>query len=395
MSRRIGDRFRQIAPDRGRVIAFLVLFVVFEGFVRYIESLGIPISSRLPIRPASGLLFLAAAVYGIARVTSFHPVFQKEYQSWLQTTPWHNRKPLPLGPVELVPEDGLVLAPLLLLSATLPQPRAMPLLCAFLLCHLGALVIGLWLTHSRAVGYLSAFGLGFAVKLWHQPVECLAMAALVYLVAYEGLVQALDRFPWATRQVAEMRNALAALNTGASNPGSSAKEPCGWPHDRMMGEVRNAEGIPRLDAVICCALASWWLYVVGSFIPEEKNRLGALMLACQFPYMLSPWVRIAIYAQGYLPPISLWGRIRTMRWIIPGYDQIFVAPICAFVAGPAVFGLLFLGGVHLDACIPVGAAASVAVALVAPPRLLRWRLTGQHRIASGLSTANTAFVKVG
>jgi len=39
MIRRSWERFRQIAPDRGGVIAFLVLFVSCEGVIRYVESL--------------------------------------------------------------------------------------------------------------------------------------------------------------------------------------------------------------------------------------------------------------------------------------------------------------------------------------------------------------------
>jgi hypothetical protein len=394
MSRRVRERFNQIAPDRGRIIAFLILLAAFEGIMRYVESLDAAIAARLPVRPTHGLLFCAAAAYGIGRVTNFHPACQKDYRAWLETTPWTNRKPLPLGPVELVLEDGLVLAPILLCAALLPHPRAMSILAAFLLSHVGALLVTLWQTRVRAIAYLSTFGLGLAVKLWHQPIECVAMAAVVYLVAYEGLVQALDRFPWTAGQPSEP-GPLAALQFASASPGGPPPEPCGWPHDRMLGEVRRAQGIPRLDAMICCALASWWLYVLASFISDEKSRLGMLCLVCQLPYILFPFARIAVYAQGYLPPISPWGRIRTLRWIIPGYDQIFVASLCALVAGPAALGLLFAAGLPLDACVPIGTAVTASVALVAPPRLSRWRLTGEHRIVSGITATNAAFVKVG
>lgn len=396
MTGRAWERFRQIAPDRGRVIAFLLLFTSFEGFIRYLESVNIPIGDRLPIRPAAALLFCAAAAYGAARVWSYHPVFQKAYQAWLETTPWTNRKPLPLGPVELVLEDGLVVGPLLLCSAILPQPHAMSILAAFLLGNLGVLVVTLWLTGIRMIGYLSAFGVGLAVKLWHQPIECVAMAAIVYLVAYEGLVQALDRFPWTPQPLGDRaNNALAVLRAVSPSPASPPPELCGWPYDRMLGDVKKAAGISRLDAVICCALASWWLYVAASFIPDQKNRLGALLLACQLPYILFPLGRIAVYAQGYSAPITVWGRIRTMRWIIPGYDQVFVGPLCSILAGPAALGLLFACGVPVDASIAIGAGVTPAVALVMPPRLRRWRLTGEHRIVSGLTTANATFIKVG
>jgi hypothetical protein len=394
MSRPVWDRLRQIAPDRGRVIAFAILFLSFEASIRYLESINIPISARLPLRPASALSFLAAIAYGIARVTGFHPAFQKDYRAWLEFTPWNNRKPLPLGPVDLVIEDALVLGPLLLCNAILPQPRAMSVLCAFLLAHLGALVVSLWLTGIRLVGYLAAFGLGFAVKLWHQPIECLAMGALVYLIAYEGLVQSLNRFPWTSQLLPRASRPSSILHTDLTTL-SGQRDQCGWPYDRMLGDVQSKEGIPRLDAVLCCALATWWLYVLASFVPDERARLGVVCMVCQFPYVMFPFARIAIYTKGYLPPISLLGRIRTLQLIIPGFDQVFVTPLCAGLAGPAVFALAFVARVPIDACVAIATGASAAVTLVGPPRLLHWRLTGQHRMVSGITAANHAFIKVG
>jgi hypothetical protein len=388
MNRRFGERFRQIAPDRGRIIAFLVLFVSCEAFMRCLDWIGFPIGARVPFRPANALLFLVAVSYGISRVTDLHPVFQDDYRTWLERTPWTNRKPLPLGPVELVLEDALVLGPLLLLSATLPQPRALSLLCAFLLCHLGAIVLSLWLTRIRTVGYLTAFGLGFAVKLWHQPLSCLAMATLVYLIAYEGLLQSLDRFPWPPRRRLKANNDRTGMGP--------TTEPCGWPYDRMLGEVVHSTEIPRIDAVICCALGSWWLYLLASFIPDDRTRLGMLSMVCSFPYVAFPFARLAFYTQGHPPPISGWARIMTMRWIIPGYDQVFAGPLCALLGGPASVGLLFAVGCPLDACIALGTGVTATVAFVAPPRLRRWRLTGYHRIVprGNLTAVNTGFVKV-
>ncbi len=386
MIRHSWERFRQIAPDRGRIIAFLVLFVSFEALIHHLESINIPISERLPIRPATALLLLFAASYGVARVTDFHPVFQTDYRAWLEATPWNNTKPLPLGPVELVFEDGLVLGPLLLLSATLPQPRAMSLLCVFLLCHLGAIVVSLWLTRMRLIGYLSAFGLGFAVWQWHQPIACVATAAVVYLIAYEGFVQALDRFPWAPRLLPLASDIFAPL---------SQREPIGWPHDRMLGDVVAAGGISRIDAILCGALGSWWVYVLASFIRDEANRVGLLAMMSSIVFMAAPLMRLGIYTQGYAPPLSVWGRIRTLRWIIPRNDVVLVGPIAALLAGPATAGLLYACRCPLDACITAGAGVTVIVALIAPPRLRRWRLTGGHRIGHGIVASNQAFIKVG
>ncbi len=325
MNRRFWDRLRQIAPEReriGRTPGALRMLRGVYPLPRIDQhpdrsSLAVSTGKRAPFPVLRGLRHrpcdrLPPRVSdGIPQLAGNDAVEQPQG--------------LPLGPIELVFEDGLVLAPLLLLSVALPEPRAMSLLCAFLLCHLGAIVVSLWLTRVRTIGYLSAFGLGFAVKLWHQPIECAAMAALVYLIAYEGLIQGLDRFPWTPRRFSALHTDITSL---------SPREPCGWPHDRMLGEVSSADGIPRFDAVICCALGSWWLYVLASFIPDEKNRIGLICAVCSFPFILFPVIRIAIYTQGHRSPISLWGRILTLRWIIPGYDKVFLGPLARVCLRP-------------------------------------------------------------
>jgi hypothetical protein len=65
------------------------------------------------------------------------------------------------------------------------------------------------------------------------------------------------------------------------------------------------------------------------------------------------------------------------------------------LAGPMTGALLYACGVPLEVCLPLAYGAMVLVALVTPPRLRRWRLTGQYRLVSGLSKPNQSFVKVG
>ena len=64
-------------------------------------------AARLPIRPGRCCLIAGAVLLGFYRVIAFHPYFRADYLRWLKSTPWTVRKPLPVGPVELVPEDGL------------------------------------------------------------------------------------------------------------------------------------------------------------------------------------------------------------------------------------------------------------------------------------------------
>jgi hypothetical protein len=370
------------------ILPLLVGFLALEAPLLYLEWRAGQ-RAGLRVRPGTVLLIVAAINHGVFRVLAFHPAFRKGYRTWLESTPWTYRKPLPLGPVELAWEDGLFLGPLILLSATLPEPHAVQLLCIFLLTNLLALTLSFWLTRSWAFGYSTALALGLAVWLWRQPIACLAILTAVYLIAYEGLRRALAGFPWDIRTLPNLNEDLAKAGW--------RKEPCGWPHDRMMGDIVQWRGISRIDALLICMLSGWWFYVLVSLIEEPPARIGLSAAAFSLAMVAAPLARIGIYTTGYASPIGFWGRIWTARWIIPDYDRVFVAPLCALIAGPAT-------AVFLRACsapepirYTIAAAMVILVATLTPPRLGSWRLTGRHRIVNTIPSQNqqNAFVKVG
>jgi hypothetical protein len=108
------------------------------------------------------------------------------------------------------------------------------------------------------------------------------------------------------------------------------------------------------------------------------------------------WGRILLYCNGYAPPISVWGRLVTFRWIIPGYDQVFVGPAFTLLsAGTAFIGLLRLGAPP-EVVVPVSLGLMMFVAMSCKPSLERWRLTGSHRIkAVGAKVQTSEYVQVG
>jgi hypothetical protein len=390
MGRILLSRLRRVAPDPGWLIAFAAMFLFVEGLLRYLEFFrNIPIFARLPLRPGNAIMFVASMQYGLRRAVEFHPIWSEGYRTWLESTPWTNQKPLPMGPVQLVWEDGLVVGSMMLLNAILPEPHSWSILCAFLLGHLLGLTMTLFMTRRRAIGYVTAFGLGLALWLVANPIACAATATLVYLIAYEGLWRGLAQFPWKPRAMPDFSD-LSNVGAGAAH--------CGWPFDRMIRDVLG-QGISRIDAVICCALGSWWLFVLSSFFHGVESRMKLLVVPfCLFMVVL-PILRLAIYIDGHRSPVNIWGRIMTGRWIIPRYDQVFIAPLLIVVAGPLSVYCLHAARLPLDVAATIGIGMMTAVALVAPPRLRRWRLTGQHRIVPAIPTnqpkAKAQLVQVG
>src|SRR5262249_12037823 len=106
-----------------------------------------------------------------------------------------------------------------------------------------------------------------------------------------------------------------------------------------------------------------------------------LLLLLSFPG--APISRLSLYLSGYLPPISIWGRLTTGRWIIPGYDKVFVAPLLA--VGLAAWMSTEILNRNLDprVYVPMVTFVFLAIFLGMGPSLKAWRLTGNHRIVEG------------
>ncbi len=101
--------------------------------------------------------------------------------------------------------------------------------------------------------------------------------------------------------------------------------------------------------------------------------LMALLFVCIFV----PLFRLSTYATLYRAPISILGRICTGRWIIPGYDVCSVGPFLSLVGAIAVYALT-----PREISPSLAITTSLLLALITPPGLAQWRLTGKHRIVA-------------
>jgi hypothetical protein len=373
MNLRLFSRARLVMPPFFVIWAFIMMYLMLEAviFVVRANPPAGPPRDNIP----NPVLFLAAVAYGVYRVVAFHPVFRDAYRAWLESTPWTHHKALPLGPVELVWQDGLVVGALILLCATQRVPFAVQLLCSFLLAHIILLSVSFVMTGDWVFAYATAFMLGLAVWFWHRPPACAFALAGVYVFAYEGLRRALAQFPWVKRK------ALKIIGSDIRFESGPRREPCGWPYDRLMGEVVDVRAVAGVDALLLSMLLSWWLFVLISLLRAVDDRNIAAVAAFAAVMILAPGVRLWKYVRGYNSPLGLGARLLTFRWIIPGYDQVFVGPLCAVVAGPVTLAVLRSCSVPAAICFTAAAGVVILVALVSPPDLKRWRLTGQHRLA--------------
>ena len=382
MIRRMLRRLLVVAPSGWPVILFVLLFASVEGPIHYLEwQVGQPIV--LPYSPGRWFLIAGAVLLARYRVTAFHPLFHADYLAWLKSTPWTVDKSLPVGPIELVPQDALAMGGLMLLGLAQRQTESIELLIVFLFAYLVWILSTFWRTRVPGFGYVAALLLGFVPRLWNRPWLDLAVLTGLYLLVHEGLWRSLSRFPWATEGFSAERT-LAVRQEEEFGPA------CGWPYDRFLRDVKMAKGIRRADALLISMLVGWWLYALEDWI---SSRFEFPMIAIAlFQLMMQ---RGILYFRGYAPPISVGGRIATFRWIIAGYDRAIVFFVLAFLAFPVVMVTVALLGIDPRRCVPLIAALVVYFTLSTPPSLRNWRLTGQHRLVAAIPRGSQEFVQVG
>ena len=383
MIRHALGRLLRVAPPGWAVSVFVLFFLLCEGPVWYIQwKFG---RVDLPDRFGPRILRAGGFLLGVFRAMAFHPYFRPGYLRWLKSTPWTVSRPLPLGPLELVPEDALTLGMLVLLGTTLPDFTSLYILNLFLFGHILILISSFWKTGAPAHGYCAILLLGFIPQMWQRQWIDFALLVGIYFIAHEGLWRALSRFPW---QTAGFLRDLGVVNAPGTDPNPS----CGWSFDRLYRDIRLAKGINRIDALLCCMLGSWWLWSMCSLIVDPRDRAMVIISCTALAIAVAPVVRLAVYVRGYQSPISFWGRVSTFRWIIPGYDQVYIGPICSLAGGVLVVYFLRYQSLPVDVCFTIAAGVAVLLALLSPPRLRRWRLIGRHRIGPTLSDRSAAFV---
>lgn len=340
-----------------------------------------------PLR--DGILFVLAVMYAGYRVAAFHPMLLPDYREWLMRTPWRWPRPLPFGPVHLVSQDLSLLGVLISIQqfGGVFSPHAVPL--AFLVTYTAGIAVATWRTGACGWAYFVAALLGIPLVLCMRPVESLLAALVATVIAFIATQVTLARFPW-TGPAWVMHGDARSMKEAQER---KVSELIGWPWNQM-APVSPRLRIPRFDAISLSLLGGWLFWVVGELFVEIQfggNRLGNNQRAGVAQFLMSKGIfwtmmvivirRIAIYIYGRRPPLTLFGRMFTGRWIIPSYDQILLAPIMVVVLASAGGTLVWWPGNPAPlATAGVVEAVLLLVGLTAGPSLEAWRLTASHRV---------------
>lgn len=382
MIRRVVQWLRVAAPPRWIVIPLLPVFAfelvyafgVWKGFGRWDESL----------LKRDVVLLLAAMSLGFRRAYDFHPLYHQGYRNWLRMTPWTSRVPLPVGPIHLVPQDALWLAVILLLWHS-PQVSRLYLPLCFAVPYLAVVASSCLTTGVMGVACLIAFGLGEVLRQWYDPVRALSVAFWLYLAAWLGIRRSLALFPWKLSWFWDMSSMQAVAD-------EQKQRMLGWPLDQLHGRP-GEEPFNRFHATVVGLLIGWWSYCLTSLIPVPGAATPIRWMILAIVSGASIVMRTVGYWVDYRPPLSLWGRLWTMRWVIPRYDHICIPPVLIFLAASYLPFVLIGWQVPSDIALAATTSLVAIMALNLPPTFQQWRLTGFHRIVPG-STNKQEFVKI-
>lgn len=315
-------------------------------------------------------LAMCSLSYGVLRAVWFHPVLHVDYRRWLELTPWTPGRVLPAGPLTLVPQDLIVMLILIGLHHEL-TPLLLILPCTFLFGYVTAMAVIHRLIGEWALAYAVAFGLA-AIPMLHKHLEyVLAVEIVCYLLTAWGVQRGLNSFPWTLPEMLESRSFKSTAEAVKDRR-------LGWPYDALKFDPPKLT-IPIADGIFLSLLAGW----LEVSILAALNHLDRVAVIGGVGMFLgtSPVFIIAGCVENHRSPISFWGRMITLRWIIPSFDRIWIVPV---MAGGAALTAHILLPLYWNA---LALSGYLLVVLVLGPHLERWRLTGKHRLTFGWNTA--------
>jgi hypothetical protein len=343
---------------------------------------GQPLGELLHRR--DNLVLLAAFSLGLRRAVDFHPLFHEGYRRWLCVTPWTSRLPLPVGPIHLVLQDALWLGVILALWHD-PQCSRLYLPLCFITAYLVVICGSCLATGVEGISCVLAFGLGEVVRQWYTPSTALLVAFWLYLAGWIGVRRSLARFPWTLSRVWEVRSLQAIAE-------EQKQRMLGWPLDQLRTPPSEQE-IGLFQRVVASLLIGWWCYCLSTLItmlPMASKLLGMGLALATLGAVVG---RTVGYWLDYRPPISFWGRLWTLRWIIPRYDHILIPPTLILLVAGAMPTVLAGWRLPMEVALSITISLVVFLAISMPPSFDRWRLTGYHRIVPG-STNKQEFEKI-
>ena len=340
-------------------------------------------------------VWLLCCLAGLApwRAFSLNPVCRPRYLDWLRTTPWTPDKPLPLGRIELAPQDALWLTAASVAFWHWPGSLFVPL--AYLVPY--ALILAFicyatkhYIPAGATTGVIAMLPL--VAMSTGQPLLTLGCAVAATALAEWGWRRVLRDYPWEAAPASRFQYDVLQRQ---ESDGSCAW----WPLVHPWRGTQIAPLIDYRETLLLAGYCGWlaatatmtfnWIEVhdaVSQNRPAIDVMRSTLLLLAGVAGVVAGLARLYRYAIWCAWPLSLWGRKRTGRLIIPGYDQIFIAPMTTMAAGLIIPIALLLLGTPTAVIAFVTTFAIVVSAVGIGPTLAVWSLTGEYHMMKNTPT---------
>jgi hypothetical protein len=227
---------------------------------------------------------------------------------------------------------------------------------------------------------------------WSSPeddqssVRTLALLVVIYMTIVVGVYRSL-REDFQKRSDSRDDSSVRARDELARG------ERVGWIFAAIGPHVRVTSISPAWASVLSTVAAWWVTALVGMITDSWAWGWPDVAKVIAQPTWQNPgrvfWTvffgilavgRLYTYANGHLPPISLGGRLRTGRLLIPRYDVVLAAPLAIVVFGIWGPAALAAAGLPDPLLLPVSTFTVVFICLGAGPKLQDWRMTAPARL---------------
>ncbi|CAA6692292.1 Unannotated [Lentimonas sp. CC19] len=305
-------------------------------------------------------------MYGFWRLVGKHPITRPQYAEWLGNTPWTPKHPLPDGPVQLTWQDGIVVAIFQLLIWLHLEP----------IPFLGVIVF--------AYAYLTPCALYLRILKQHKAAYSICFLLLIPLIGGEhslflhsfslltGLVISQISLPKSLETcIQKMRHGdtpqIIVTNSNIERGPTS-----------RMPMVTPQRFLSRPESVALSLL-------IGMFSSILFNHPGtADFLQSPTSGMMLIGLPIIVYLGCYLnkhqAPLSITGRIKTGKFIIPKFDSIFIAPLLVLSVTLILLPVLKASTIPPELIIGTTISYTLIILLNVGPTEAEFNLTGAHQI---------------
>lgn len=370
-------QFRQLYSIAPLVFGAILVGDIFLQWVFCGQTSLDPIVAGLYLMNRSILYFTMAFCLISFRFFRDYPSNDARYLQWLRLTPWTVDKPLPVGSLFWGWYDfGVVVA--LSAAAWFCGPIAHPAMLPLVMVGWSAVALSVYLLAAMQWRALAggapfvAVAVAFGAHLW------VVLGALFLLLMYLNWQwrACLVRFHEIPLHPGEEKLNRALIFWGENaQPALQIEEGIGPTH-ALPHTDKIAPILPWWypSVMACLAGGAGWL-IAG--VALEEGRPAWVPSTIGLLVALAAVVRCVAYLPW--PPLSLWGRLRTGRWVIPAYDRALIVPGVILAAGFLSWSVLTGFGVSLAWVAAGTLALTTLLAFGAGPTRGQHRLTGaQH-----------------